>query len=127
MFGRAFSVCKHLLLSLIVAHALSGTLYAAEVPAGLQEALRDKDPRVRLQAAQLLVQMGEGKAALPAVEELLKSSDKTIRLEAALLLKQMGPARLAAQLKDPDPSARLKAAQTLWRMGGAEAKDGIPV
>src|SRR5260370_4566641 len=124
MFGPAFPVYKQLLLSFIVVHALSGTLSAAEIPAGLPEALRDKDPHVRLQAAQLLVHMGEGKAALPAVEELLQSSDKTIRLEASLLLKQMRPARLAPQLKDPDPSARLKAAQTLWRRGSAEEQDG---
>src|SRR5438128_9781685 len=71
--------------------------------------------------------MGEAKVALPAVEELLKAPEQAIRLEAGLLLKQMGPARMIAQLKDHDPSARLKAAQALWQMGGVEATASIPV
>ena len=99
---------------------------AAEAPAGLVEALKDKDSNVRLQAAQLLVQMGEAKAALPAVRELLKDPQQGIRLEAAALLKRMGSARLAEQLKDLDPAVRLQAAQALWQMGGAAAKEATP-
>jgi HEAT repeat protein len=99
----------------------------AEAPAGLLEALKDKDPSVRLQAAQMLIRMGEAKATLPVVEELLKSPQQAIRLEAGLLLKQIRPTQLKAQLKDLNPSARLEAAQALWLMGGAEAKVAIPV
>src|SRR5437773_9186316 len=82
-FEAEFSMGKRLLLSVLVALTVCGGLpgrgpdqptredtKAAGAPAGLLAALKDKDPSVRLQAAQLLVQMGEAKAALPAVEEL---------------------------------------------------------
>src|SRR5260370_691728 len=95
-----------------------GGTTSAEAPAGLLEALKDKDPSVRLQAAQALIQMGQAKATLPVVEELLKSPQQGIRLEASLLFKKIQPTRLEAQLKDPNPSARLAAAQALWQMGG---------
>jgi HEAT repeat protein len=137
---RSFPMGREAVLCVIAALVGSGGLIAradgqtsgqatktAEAPAGLLEALKDKDPSIRLQAAQALVQLGQAKAALPVVQELLKAPQPAIRLEAGLLLKQMGPARFAAQLKDADPSARLQAAQALWQMGGAEAKSAIPV
>src|SRR5262249_56205104 len=68
-----FLMGRELLLCVVVALPLGGGLASlsadqpirgntktAETPAGLLEALHDKDPSVRLQAAQLLVQMGEG-------------------------------------------------------------------
>jgi HEAT repeat protein len=99
----------------------------AEAPAGLLEALKDKDPSVRLQAAQALIRMGQAKAALSVIEELVKSPQQGIRLEASLLLKQLQSAQLEAKLKDANPSARLAAAQALWQRGGAEATSAIPV
>ena len=48
---------------------------------------------VRLQAAQLLTQSGQGKAAIPALVELLKAPQQAMRLEAAQLLKQQGHPR----------------------------------
>src|SRR5207237_4993492 len=69
---------------------------AGDTPDALVETLRDKDPSVRLQAAQMLAQMGKGKVALPALVELLKAPQANIRLEAAQLLKQMRPIRLKA-------------------------------
>src|SRR5438105_3707748 len=127
---------KRLFLSLLGALAVCGGVHgrsddqpprsgtkAGEIPAGLLEALHDKEPSVRLQAAQMLVQMGGAKTALPVVEELLKAPQEGIRLEAATLLKRIPWARLALQLKDPDPSTRLEAAQSLWQMGGAAAKE----
>ncbi len=98
---------KHLLLCVLVVVAVGGGpsvrgngqlgregIQAAEAPAGLVEALLDKDPNVRLQAAQLLAQTGEGKAALPVLVELLKAPQQAVRREAAQLLKQMSPPRL---------------------------------
>src|SRR5439155_24904748 len=106
---REFSMGKQLLLSLILGFTLNGALpalgqdqpiskesAAVQAPAALVEALQDKDPGVRLQAAQFLTQMGEGKRAVPALVELLKASQKSLRLEAAQLLKQLGPFRLRA-------------------------------
>ncbi len=128
---------KHLLLYVIV--AMSGGLSvwgdeqpvredtkAAEAPTALLEALKDKDPSVRLQAAQLLSQMGKGKAALAALVELLKAPQQAVRLEAAQMLKQMSPIRLKAAvpafvllLKDADANVRLQAAKILGAMGSA--------
>src|SRR5262249_54569370 len=124
---RSFPMGRHLLRIVLIALIVcAGQPGRGEPPAALVEALKDKDPNVRLQAAQLLVQMGEAKTALPAVEELLKAPQPGIRLEAAALLKRMQAARLAARLQDPDPSARFEAAQALWQMGGAAAKDATP-
>ena len=97
--------------------------------AALLEALKDKDPSVRLQAAQLLAEMGETRATLPALVELLKTPERSVRLQAAHLLKELGSARLRAAvpaliavLKEGDSEARLYAAQFLAPMqAGARA------
>src|SRR5438128_538053 len=117
---------KHLLLAVILVSLSPCLLVCADAPASLLEALKDKDASVRLQAAQLLAQMGEGKAALPVLVELLRTPQKAVRLDAAQLLKQMGPAQLKAAvpalvalLKDPDANVRLETAQILGTAGSA--------
>ena len=85
-------MCKRLLLFLAIAITIRGGLSvrgadqpaqqntkAAETPAALLEALKDKDAGVRLQAAQLLTQMGEDKPAVYTLVELLKVPEQTIR------------------------------------------------
>src|SRR5207253_9986899 len=104
---RSFAMRKHLLHGIVIAAAIGGGLSVrgddkavreaaktTEGSAALLETLKDKDPSVRLQAAQLLVQMGLGKATVPALVELLKAPQQAVRLEAAQLLKQMGQVRL---------------------------------
>jgi HEAT repeat protein len=130
---------KHLLICLLVAVTVSAkpsargndqpirkSSKAAADPAALVEALKDKDPGVRLQAAQLLVQKGEDNAALSALVELLKAPEEAIRLQAAQLLKQIRPGRLKAAipalvalLKDMDAKVRSQAAQILGSMQSA--------
>ena len=118
-------------LWLIVAVAVPGALPAAaddkparddskpaEASAALLEALKDKDPTVRLQAAQLLTEMGEAKAALPVVIDLLRTPEQGLRLQAAQMLKQVGSSRLrpflpalTRVLKEGNSDARLQAVQ----------------
>jgi HEAT repeat protein len=126
MYNGVLFMGKSLLLLVIVAASVCGgpsvrgdsqpsqqRTQNAETAAALVEALKDKDASVRLQAAQLLTQMGQGKAAVPTLVELLKAPQTPVRFEAAQLLKQLGPSRpkaalpaLIALLKDGDANIR---------------------
>jgi HEAT repeat protein len=130
---------KHLLLCHLVAVTVSAkpsargddqpirkSSKAVGDPAALVEALKDKDPGVRLQAAQLLVQKGEENAPLSALVELLMAPEESIRLQAAQLLKQIRAGRLKAVvpalialLQDMDAQVRSQAIQILGQMHSA--------
>ena len=62
--------------------------------------------------------------------EVLKSGDPAAKREAitalgALKVKDVFPDMLAA-LSDKDSQTRAKAAEAIWSMGGAHAKDAVP-
>jgi HEAT repeat protein len=97
-----------------------GDLKAVEAVPGLAAALKDKDSRVRAQAAGALLDIGEpARPATPALQEALLDSDGTTVWNAAAALHNMGmvttdllPA-YRRLLKDRDCDMRVSAAKAI--------------
>jgi len=100
--------------------------------AALVEAIRDKEPRLRMAVARVLGSLAsqvpaaaKPKFTAPLVECLRADADSTVRKIAAGALGVSGdrsaaPALVAA-LKDPDPYVAVSAAIPLGRLAGPEA------
>ena len=71
---------------------------AREATAELEQALADKSPSVRLEAAAVLAQLGEAEPALPVLIKELHSSQLDDALHAARTLQLMGQAARPAQI-----------------------------
>lgn len=93
-------------------HAAADALGRIGPPAvpDLIQALRNRDPAVRKQAAEVLARMGsDAQPAVPDLIRLLDDEDESIRKEAARTLGRIGPAAAAAvpalmrTLLQPDP------------------------
>jgi hypothetical protein len=93
-------------------HAAADALGRIGPPAvpDLIQALRNRDPVVRKQAAEVLARMGsDAKPAVPDLVHLLDDEDESIRKEAARTLGRIGPDAAAAvpalmrTLLQPDP------------------------
>jgi HEAT repeat protein len=97
--------------------------------APLLEKLTDKDTRIRMDAADALVNIGS--LAVPSLMEALKSEDSNLRWRAASVLSDLGveaaPAvgALTAVLQDADGQVRLYATLALGNIGVA-AKPAVP-
>src|SRR5262249_4602290 len=91
---------------------------ARDAAPALLMAFKNDDPWARARAAWALARVGPGQ--VPLLTAALRSDAARIRQEAAGALEAIGePARPAARslrraLRDPDPSARIQAAQALW-------------
>jgi HEAT repeat protein len=103
-----------------------------DIPDGLK-ALKNPDPSVRYNAAELLLRLGPvAKFAVPALQEALKDANGRVRMKVAEALWNIArpPARellpvLVVDLKDKDPAVRIDALVVLRQMGTA-AKAAIP-
>jgi HEAT repeat protein len=95
----------------------------------LIEKLTDRDSRIRLRAADTLIDIGT--PAIPALINALNATDTNLRWRAASVLGDLGPEAesaippLIAVLQDADPQVRLYATLALGNMGKA-AKVAIP-
>src|SRR5262245_8418255 len=88
------------------------------------EALKDKDPKIRVQAAKALESIGpKAKAAVPALIDALKDESVLVRGPAAGALGGIGPEAKAAvpalveTLKDKNEHLRCQAALALGKIG----------
>jgi HEAT repeat protein len=107
-----------------------------EVPALVKE-LKNKNPKVRISAAEALGHIGairaaDAKDAVPVLLDILKKDkDANVRKAAATALGQMDPDREQAvpgfieALKDKSPAVRMAAAGALSILG-EDARDAIP-
>jgi HEAT repeat protein len=85
------------------------------------QAIRDKDPKVRKEAAAKLGNVGPADpTALPALTAALKDPDAGVRREVIVALVKCGPAAREAvpaltelRQRDPDPQVRAYAARAL--------------
>jgi HEAT repeat protein len=106
--------------------------YEGKSIAALQRMLHDPNPRVQVQGAFGLSQLGaKAKDAVPDLAEVLRSPDSLVRQNAALALEQIGPdaqeavPALKEALHDPEWQVRRQACLALARIGPA-AKPAIP-
>src|SRR5262249_23714339 len=96
------------------------------------EALKDRDPNVRLTAAATLQRLGgEVKPTLPVLLEAVKSPDQKVSLRAHETLRRFGteargagPALLPL-LADQNPSRAVSAAETLARVDPDQTERAI--
>src|SRR5262249_27235603 len=90
------------------------------------KALKDKQAKVRGEAAAALKQLGpKAGAAVPALIELLQDSDPFVRIEAVAALEAIGPAAvppLVRALAAPNDNTRMGAALTLGQFGDRAKK-----
>jgi HEAT repeat protein len=123
-----------LLLSLVLIFSWPLPIYAQSQEievrvAPLIEKLTDRDSRIRLGAADALINIGT--PAIPALIDALTATDTNLRWRAASVLGDLGPeaesaiSPLIGVLQDSDPQVRLYAALALGNMGKA-AKVAIP-
>ena len=110
-----------------------GNPNAATVTSALVGLLASDEIPVRLQAAQLLGQLRQGKeAAVPVLTDILREPQSFYRIQAAQALAQFSGDNkdaidaLAAMLRDPMPTARHQAAQALAQMGPEGQKLALP-
>jgi HEAT repeat protein len=89
------------------------------------DALKDRDPKQRLQAVKALGRVGAADpAALPALAAALKDADPKVRAGAVVALVNMGPAAkdavpaLEEAQQDPDPTVRAFAEKAVKRFSG---------
>jgi HEAT repeat protein len=100
--------------------------------AAMAALLRDKDDRVREEAAEVLGQIGpEAKGSIPALERALGDEVAPVRLRAAAALQAIEPghraalATLTGALQGGDTLERLTAASILGALG-QNAREAIP-
>src|SRR5262249_50320414 len=111
-------------------HSALEKIGSAAVP-GLVALLKEEDAQLRLQVTWLLVGMGKGKAALPALLGLIGAREdeirgRTLRILAAMDAKgERVVSALTPLLRDRDPSIREEAASILARLGPDERRAGI--
>jgi len=102
---------------------LSGKIYLEII----KEALKDKDTKVRMNAASALGEIGD-KSAIPLLKEALKDKDTVVRMSAASALEMIGDKSaiplLKEALKDKSESVKIYAAMALYRIGD---KSAIPL
>ena len=95
----------------------------AAAPKLLDVMKHDHDDYLRLAAAEALVRIGRGGAALPVLAKRLRSSDEFDRSAAARVLGNLGPLaepvipELIGALEDVDREVRDKASDALARIG----------
>ena len=104
----------------------AGSAKRNEAVAALALALEDKDPEVRLVAAQTLVEMGEAQKAAGVVVTALVGTDAYFRDRARPIIShaqdpQPFVGRLVELMRDKDGRRRDEAFQTLLRIGSPEA------
>lgn len=98
--------------------------------APLIEKLTDRDSRIRLGAADALINIGT--PAIPALIDALTATDTNLRWRAASVLGDLGPeaesaiSPLIAVLQDSDPQVRLYATLALGNMGKADNLVKLP-
>ena len=92
-------------------------------------ALKDPDESVRWRAAEVLGQLGDGRAIEPLVDAVLKDPNNIVRWHIAETLEQLGDGRavepLIAALKDPDGSVRRRAAEVLGQLRDGRAVEPL--
>ncbi len=98
------------------------------VPALIECAGKDDNPRVRRRAIEALGKLGD-KSAIPVLTAALQDGDRFVRRDAARALGQLGdktavPA-LSALLKDPEGFVRRDAARALGEIGDTSAIPGL--
>ena len=102
---------------------LSGKIYLEII----KEALKDKDTKVRMNAASALGEIGD-KSAIPLLKEALKDKSESVKIYAAMALYRIGDKSaiplLKESLKDKDMKARMYAAMALGKIGD---KSAIPL
>ena len=96
-YPRRLSLLACLAVALLLSSSASPAPAAQHTLDDLLRALRDRDPRVRLQAADRLGQLGpKGVGALPALIVALKDPDAAVRNRVAWALGTLGPQGKAA-------------------------------
>lgn len=128
--GRVWRVKTRPKADDIVTFVACGMAGREAVPA-LMRALKDKDPRVRAEAAYDLAQVEGARAALPALSPLLADPDRHVQIIAAETLLRLEPVNktalgiLTSNLRHGDMTVRSEATVVLAALG-TRSLDAVP-